>query len=33
MIGDCPRNCVGTNERDVHVYYHEKQDAEEQDQD
>jgi hypothetical protein len=28
---DCPRNCVGTNERDVHAYYHEKQDAEEQD--
>ena len=31
--GDCPRNCVGTSERDRYAYDYEKQDAEEQDQD
>ncbi len=30
--GECPRNCVGTNERDVHAYYHEKQDDSEEQQ-
>ena len=25
-VGDCPRNCVGTSERDRHAYKDEKQD-------
>jgi TnpA family transposase len=32
-LRDCPRNCVGTSERDRHAYDYEKQNAEEQDQD
>ena len=31
--GECPRICVGMNERDAHAYDYEKQDAEEQGQD